>query len=133
MTRVLIVEDDASIRETMEEALACDGYEVSLARNGLEGLDALHGACNFPKPDLVLLDLMMPDINGWEFLNLKNDDATIADIPVIVITAASCHEARVGDPRHVLLIVHKPFSLDALLTVVGRALQPKPTSSLPSM
>lgn len=131
---MLIVEDDADIVTTVKEALEAAGYEVGTAKDGLEGLDALHGLKNEPRPDLILLDLMMPVISGWEFLHAKQSDDSVKNIPVVVITAATCHEARgrFGVDGAILLI-HKPFGLETLLCVVGRALRPRPTNRPPPM
>jgi DNA-binding response OmpR family regulator len=127
MTRILIVEDDDEIAMTVELVLIQESYEIRRAKNGLLGLDALHGLGGESPPDLVLLDLVMPEVTGWEFLRAKNADRTVQNIPVIVVTARTSNEARMGDLDGVLLIIHKPFELEELLTAVDRATHPVST------
>jgi CheY-like chemotaxis protein len=130
MSRVLVVEDDVDIVMEVRRILEEAGYDVSSASNGIEGIEALHG----PQPDLVLLDLMMPVSTGWDFLRMKELDAAVIHIPVIVITAANCLGARAReDLERTLFILHKPFSLERLLYVVDRALNPRSTSHPPPM
>src|SRR5512142_2938239 len=83
--RVLIVEDDVDIRETLGELLATAGYETAGAANGLDGLAAARRA----PPDLIVLDLMMPVMDGWEFRSAQRRDPALASIPVIVISASA--------------------------------------------
>ncbi len=129
MHRVLIVEDDLDISTTISEILLGEGYDVAVANNGLVGLDLVHGLRNEPRPDLVLLDLMMPELDGYAFLHAVRSDLHVCDIPVIVITAMTAHQARRKD-LPASCILHKPIDLDSLLTVVHRALHPR-VSSLP--
>jgi len=83
--RVLVVDDDAGIRETLARLLRAKGCEVSTATDGSDALRILRG--EEPKPNAIVLDLMMPVMGGWEFLEAKADDATIRAIPVFVTTA----------------------------------------------
>jgi CheY-like chemotaxis protein len=80
--RVLIVEDDEAIRETLRELLEFEGFEVATAANGREAVSQLQRT---ERPCLILLDLMMPVMNGWEFLRKRREDLTIATIPVVVV------------------------------------------------
>ena len=81
--RLLVVEDDGDTRELVRRSLADDGWEVALAGNGREGLEALPEA----QPDLVLLDLMMPEMDGFEFLERLQADPQWSGMPVLVMTA----------------------------------------------
>ena len=83
---ILLVEDDQLIRETLAVCLRSEGYDVSEAANGSEGLERLRETRS---TGLVLLDLMMPTMTGWEFLAAKATDSLIADIPVIVMSAVA--------------------------------------------
>ena len=83
--RLLIVDDDPELRQSAVDALSDAGYETSVAGNGWEALAATQG----PRvPQLILLDLMMPDMNGWQFREAQRRDARIKDIPLVVITAS---------------------------------------------
>lgn len=82
---ILIVEDDPDIRETLQLALQIEGYHVLSAVNGKEGLNILRGSG--PVPSLILLDLMMPVMNGLEFLAISQRDSELAKIPVVVVSA----------------------------------------------
>ncbi len=107
---VLIVEDDEAVRDAMREILEEEGYAISCAINGEEALRVLaEGA----RPKLILLDLMMPVMNGWELLRALRASATLAGIPVVVLSSLSNAEAP-GDVR----AVKKPISVDALLRLV---------------
>ncbi len=109
--RVLIVEDDVDIRETLGELLASAGYETACAANGLEGLTAARRAT----PDLIVLDLMMPVMDGWQFRSAQRDDPALAAIPVIVISASAAAPAIDADTY-----LEKPFSMDRLVAEVRR-------------
>lgn len=112
MARVLVIDDDTDIRDAVTEVLSLEGHEVYGAVEGEQGLVR----CRLVKPDLVLLDLMMPGMNGWDFLRAKARDAAIAAIPVVVVSALG----RVGE-LNVLGFLPKPFGLDALVAVVRSA------------
>jgi CheY-like chemotaxis protein len=110
MQSVLVVEDDTEIRSALQGVLKSEGYEVSTAANGAEGLEELERK----KPGLVLLDLMMPVMNGWEFLKEKNRDANLAKVPVLVISAVA------GSPNipGALGFLKKPIDLNRLMDFV---------------
>jgi signal transduction histidine kinase/CheY-like chemotaxis protein len=82
--RILIVDDDAEHRRRLSRVLEGEGWQVTEAENGLVGLERLAEA----RPDLILLDLMMPEMDGFEFLSELRKDGTIRNVPVVVITAA---------------------------------------------
>jgi CheY-like chemotaxis protein len=87
--KVLVVDDDDELRESLTELLAYEGFDVTAARNGREALDYLH---EHPRPCLIVLDLMMPVMNGQEFRAEQLRDRQLADIPVVVLTAS--HDGR---------------------------------------
>jgi CheY-like chemotaxis protein len=107
---VLIVDDDPSIRELYTTLFVDEGYQVESARDGLEALDQLE--C---KPDLIVLDLAMPRIDGHEFLRRLVRLPDYAQTPVLVVSAQD------GDtiPRGASDVMWKPFEMDALLRRVS--------------
>jgi CheY-like chemotaxis protein len=114
---ILIVEDDFAIRETVVDALEGEGFEVTCAANGEEALRQL--ADGSAPPCVILLDLMMPVMDGWAFRSAQQRDPRISAIPVVVLSAGAGAEYTLDrlDPAAFL---PKPFELDRLLDVVGR-------------
>jgi CheY-like chemotaxis protein len=106
---VLVVEDDDDIREVIAEILRAEGYEVFCAQNGLRALEVIQKE---RRPDLVLLDLMMPIMSGWEVLEELQAEESLAQIPVVVVSAMHAPGAR----EH----LSKPVDLERLLSTVGR-------------
>src|SRR5262245_40011816 len=95
---VLIVDDDLDILEGLAELLEFEGYVVSTAFDGQAALNHLRGGL---RPSVILLDLMMPGMNGWDFRAEQMKDVDLRDIPVVVITAAAVSEealrSQLGD------------------------------------
>jgi CheY-like chemotaxis protein len=83
--QVLVVEDDRDTREMLEQFLEFEGFAVRTAVNGAAALDSLRSG---QRPCVILLDLMMPVMNGWQFRAAQTQDPHFASIPVVVITAA---------------------------------------------
>src|SRR6476619_7846857 len=81
---ILVVDDDSDIRDSLREVLEDEGYTVACVGNGREALEYLHRA---PRPRVILRDLMMPVMDGWQFRREQKQDADIANIPLVVITA----------------------------------------------
>lgn len=113
---VLLVEDDPDIREALSQILADEGYEVALAGNGREALDMLRSPV---LPSLVLLDLMMPVMNGWQFRMAQCADPLLAAIPVVVISADGSAQ-REAMALGAEAFLQKPLALNELLTAVAR-------------
>jgi CheY-like chemotaxis protein len=113
---VLVVEDDFAIGETLRELLQDEGYSVSWASNGQEALKRIQAA---GAPRLILLDLMMPVMDGWEFQSALKSDPSLARIPVVVISADHGLEHK-ASKLSVDGWLAKPFELDALLATVQR-------------
>ncbi len=116
MPSVLVVEDDATIRETLAETLGDEGWNVLTAANGLE---AWHLLTQGPSPTVIVLDLMMPLMDGHEFMELLQKDTARQRIPVIQISA-SMHRPIAG----VAAKLDKPFLFDALLRTMLRVSDP---------
>lgn len=118
--KVVCVEDEPEIIDLIRLILGRKGFELSGATGGQEGLDLIRSV----KPDLVLLDLMMPDMDGWEVYQQMKADPDLKNIPVIVVTAKAqsidkilgLHIAKVDD------YVTKPFGPQELLQSVERVL-----------
>jgi len=115
---VMVVEDDSEIRETLCQVLEDEGYAVLDFRNGREALEHLKAAVGQAgPPGLILLDLMMPIMNGWQFRAAQLEDPALAHIPVVVLTAErmapKAHNTLPGVAR-----LRKPVELDDLLHAV---------------
>ncbi len=110
---VLIVEDDDGIRDALRFSLELEDYQVFVASNGKEGLELLP---KIPAPCLILLDLMMPVMSGWEFAAALEKDMVLATIPVVLVTAYA-DEAKTVKAKG---IIKKPVDLDVLLASVKR-------------
>lgn len=108
---ILIVEDEPSIRETLCALLELEGYPVYTAENGKEGLKLLR---EIPRPCLVLLDLLMPVMNGMEFLEAKSHEDTIAAIPVCVVSGVAERPAL----PPISHFIKKPIEFDGLLKFI---------------
>jgi CheY-like chemotaxis protein len=115
--RVLIVEDDQEIREILTTILVEAGYAVASAANGLEALTQLRSGV--PLPAVILLDLLMPVMDGVEFCARKDADAAIKDIPVVVMSALRKPEVKVPTTS-AQGTLKKPMTLDAVLEAVKR-------------
>ena len=113
--RLLIVDDDAFARDTLAQILQEEGYSVSCAANGREALRLMRGAL---LPDLVLLDLMMPVLDGFAFCRLQERDARLASVPVLVVSAVdvACPSAEAAP--QVVGRVHKPIAVEELLECI---------------
>ena len=113
---VLIVEDDAAIRGLLEGVLQSEGYAVSLANSGIDGLAQMR----VRQPDLVLLDLMLPDMDGWTMLRVRERERDLAQIPVLVISAAGPTGLADAQELGAPVYVAKPFDVEHLLKEVDR-------------
>jgi CheY-like chemotaxis protein len=110
---VLIVEDDADLREMMAQMLSLEGFQAVAVANGFEALKYLHDGHS--KPDVILLDLMMPVMDGWEFRRKQQADPAFADVPVIVLSALD--QSRAADVQAEAFL-KKPLDFDRLLQLV---------------
>ena len=122
--RILSIEDDAEMRGLIQLIFERQGHRVIGAKRGEFGLEFLHSL----KPDVLLLDLMLPDIDGWDIYQQMKDDEDLAQIPVIVVSARS--EAQdaaagfkvIGNDRY----VEKPFEIQHLINTVNEVLEDMP-------
>jgi DNA-binding response OmpR family regulator len=114
--RVLVVDDEPMVRDTLGQFLAEEGYVVDTAVDGNDALDRVRAA----KPDAILLDLMMPGMNGRQFLQALRDDPSYQQVPVLIMTAVHGLEvnlASIGASE----VVEKPFQIEDLLNKVALA------------
>jgi len=117
--RILVVDDQADIRLMCRVNLALEGYEVLEAPDGETGLRMIREL----RPDLVLLDVMMPGIDGWEVLETTKAEPEIADIPIVLLTARVQREDEIrGWSSGAADYLAKPFNPSTLTQVVNRTL-----------
>lgn len=111
---ILLVEDDIDVREALADALGDKGYLVECASDGEHALQVLRAGV---RPGLILLDLMMPRMNGTEFRMAQRKDAALADLPVVLLSA----DARMEEMARTLKVqgaVRKPIDLDHLCAMI---------------
>jgi CheY-like chemotaxis protein len=123
---VLIVDDDAAMREALCDTLELQGHRTSGVSNGREALDHLERS---EAPCLILLDMMMPLMNGWEFREAQLKNPRIASIPVVVITAYS--KIQNVDRLDAVGYLMKPISPERLLQVVAEWCPPEESRPIP--
>lgn len=114
--RILVVEDDNSIRELLVELLQSEGYVVASAVNGLEGLKYLQSQDN---PDLILIDLMMPVMDGYTFRTEQMKNSKWSKIPVVVMSAEANAKEKMKN-FGITAFLSKPVELDTILKTVER-------------
>jgi CheY-like chemotaxis protein len=108
---ILVVEDDPDVLELYVALLQVKGYEVVTSRNGVEALEVLRRVT----PALVLLDLMMPVMNGWEFLRVIGQDPAIAHLPIVVLSAVADQK-----PPGAVKALLKPVDVQKLWDLVAQ-------------
>lgn len=112
--KILVVDDDPNIRRLIIAALKRDGYDFLQAANGQEALDSMRA----DRPDVVVLDLMMPIVSGWEVLERRMDDPQLSRIPVILVSANRGPEIANAVDRGICAFLPKPFDIDVLKGLV---------------
>lgn len=116
--RILVVDDEVTIRDTIGRFLESEGYDVAFSSNGVDALDQVRAQ----HPDLILLDLMMPGMNGRQFIAALRDQLNLTRIPILVMTGMH------GLPPHQAIamgasdVVEKPFDIDDILNKIALAL-----------
>lgn len=114
--RLLVVDDDESMRLLLAKILEGDGWRVACAAGGAEAIEVLRGTA----PDLVVLDLLMPRPSGWDVLAFMDESPPLAAVPVVVLTAFG--EGETARPRRPM--IHKPVESDLLLRLVHELTEP---------
>lgn len=120
---VLLIEDNADALEALAQILEHEGYMVATACEGREALDYL---ARHPAPNLIMLDLMMPGMNGWEFRSELAKVPAFANVPIVVMTALADSAKIIADA-----IVSKPIDLKRLLRIVEGLLDERADSDEP--
>jgi CheY-like chemotaxis protein len=114
---ILLIEDDSDIRELMNQALLFENYPVATAEHGLEALGKLRATVGTAQlPGLILLDLMLPVMDGWNFIEECLKDPALASIPIVVISASN-REAR---GKNIVGYLRKPIDLEDLFALVRK-------------
>jgi CheY-like chemotaxis protein len=111
---ILVVDDDADCREMLVDLLSNEGYMVVSAENGRQALDYLSGST----AAMIILDLMMPVMSGWEFRALQKSDPRLESLPVVVMTASAVHDINAD------AVVRKPIDFGLLLSLVKQNCPP---------
>ncbi len=117
--RILLVEDDDALREALREVLVDEGFGVECAANGQEALEQLD---RNPAPDLIVLDLVMPVMDGWAFRNAQRLTPRLARIPTMVLSASFPPDSPRMRSLEAQAVLSKPVSIDRLLRVMQRLL-----------
>jgi DNA-binding response OmpR family regulator len=115
VNHILIVDDDPAIRDVVSDILEMSDYCVKTACNGAEALDHIRD----DRPAAVLLDLMMPVMDGWEFLREYKDWASAAHVPVVIMSAAQ-DASHAVDELGAQAFLAKPFEIETILAIIGR-------------
>jgi CheY-like chemotaxis protein len=110
---ILVVDDDPEVLTALSETLEAEGYAVRGARDGIEALEVIREC----RPELIITDLLMPTMTGFELLGALHDDPELATIPTLIITAARGPEAR--ETRGAQAVFPKPLDLDRLLRAIN--------------
>jgi CheY-like chemotaxis protein len=114
---VLVVDDDPDVREALGDALEDEGFRVLLAEDGQEGFDLMLAR----RPDLVLLDLMMPRMSGWQLVEAVKQNPAVNKIPIFVLTAAP----DTGAVQRDYPVFIKPIRVERMLRTIRGFLQPQ--------
>jgi two-component system, OmpR family, response regulator ResD len=117
---VLVVDDDPNIRRMIVAALRRDGYQFLEAPNGRDALDLMRDQ----HPDVVVLDLMMPVLSGWDVLRERQHDPSLSRIPVIVVSANRDPDVAVAVNAGICAFLPKPFDIGALSALVKSCMPP---------
>lgn len=120
---VLIVDDDPDALDAMRLLLSTSGYDVRTASDGTEALTLLSAGLS---PRLVITDIMMPELTGWELLQAMRADHALQTVPVVMMTASFISSHPEGVP-----VLEKPFGLDSLLAIVDKYCSSPPDGDLP--
>ena len=114
-TKILIVDDEADLVETIQFALELEGYNVLVASNGEEGLNIARQE----KPDIILLDLMLPKLDGYKVCRLLKFDERYKSIPILMLTAKTQEKDKIlGKETGANEYITKPFDMDELMAKI---------------
>lgn len=120
MARILVVEDEPTIVMVLQKVFGFAGHQVVSASNGALALEILHQS---PRPELLLVDLMMPVMSGRALIETMREDPNLADIPVVVLTGAVTNVYDFPPQESYQAIINKPFDLNQVLKTVEELLK----------
>lgn len=127
---ILIVDDDSDVRSALAELLEEEGFSVEAARNGREALIRLRTGKIHPA--LILLDLMMPGMDGWDFRSEQMRDPRLASVPVVIVSASGFSSESIRTQFGPAAYVEKPIEKDVLLGAIRAIVRSDPRSDPPS-
>lgn len=116
---LLLIDDNRDLRESLMEFLALHGHTVQMAENGMDALELLR-SWKIP-PELILLDLMMPILDGWTFLAERRRDPRLAIVPVVIMSGSRGITSR-AKAAGAAAVMHKPFPPEDLLPIIAQYL-----------
>src|SRR6516225_11825782 len=122
---ILIVDDDSDVRRALTELLEDEGYAVAGAANGRAALEMIRGGI---RPSIILLDLMMPGMNGWDFRSAQLRDPELSAVPVVVVTASGFNQDAIRTELGSIELVPKPIQPTKLLDIIERLTASPPAS-----
>jgi DNA-binding response OmpR family regulator len=117
---ILVVEDDRHLRQMIEDILETEGFEVHSAGNGKDAMNLLKAAAPERRPHLIVLDLMLPKMNGWDFRAELQENAAFSEIPVLAMSGIGSDLTSFAADAH----LHKPLDLETFLSTVHRLCAP---------
>ncbi len=117
---ILIVDDDSDVRKSLSDFLEDEGYRVTAASNGRTALDLMRAGV---RPAVILLDLMMPGMDGWDFRQAQLEDPALASVPVVVVTASGFSPETIRTQFAPAAFVSKPIQPTVLLEAIDRSLR----------
>jgi CheY-like chemotaxis protein len=117
---VFIIDDDHGLRQSVSDLLDDEGYPSAGFADGMEALAALRTGL---RPSVILLDIAMPRMDGWDFRNAQRADPTLKDVPVAIVTAAGFSEGTIRNQFGDVCVLRKPPAPGELLATVARLLQ----------
>ena len=118
---ILLVDDDAAVRDAFTALLQEEGFNVATA---IHGEDALRYLATMPQPRLIILDLMMTVMDGWQFLEVQREHELLRAIPVVVLSAQSLREHEAA-ALNVALYLRKPVNVSSLLMIAESYCRPE--------
>ena len=115
---ILVIEDDPGVREGIATVIENEGYRVATCEDAQEALDKLHASADLPR--VIVLDFMMPRMDGWTFLSERKKDARLRNIPVVGMSASQLLIEQKNPPEDVDEFLRKPFKVEAMLRAIEK-------------
>jgi len=119
--KILIVDDEMHLAKILQFTLDHAGYKTALAFDGREALSMVASE----DPDLIILDLMLPGVDGYKVCNILKNDDKLRNIPVIILSARDFQNEELEEPLSADLLLQKPFNIEELLSEISRLVTPE--------